>query len=582
MKKKLRILGQNSLAGIEGRRNLRITAIAFSILFVMAVAFTVNMVINPASAAGLLVAAPLLIPIIKGGNPGNVDDLDQGAKDALATIQKQINDALAAIELKDVAPEMVEKAIDSIVSDAMDELKSKDKNGNFAQAMKELSAYGETIKSLAKKLDQLENGGGLQFGNKSCVEQIVDTVFESEKFKEFSEGRSKSSGKIRFETKDVTSLTGNYTGDKLITTPSDYIREHPQPRSLHFRDIMLVEQGEQSMPTITFTQIYDLDRNAAVTSENGSLAESSFKVKEITEQVKRIGSIVFVSNRMLKSLRWLRSWLTNRLPGCVRLAEDFQILKGDGQGNNFLGLMRQCPDFKDVLGTLITGAAGSIKSVTSYAGGTQTLVEFTDPIAELNNGMSITFAGFTGATGYNAKFTVNKLNDRQIVIDFAYNSAAVVTAATFTAGGEYLSTVEAADIPGVISAAQAYLTYGEYKPSAVSMNPIDVFKAENLKDTTGKNLEVVKVINGVKHIGILPIVETTAMVPGEFLIGDFTNGASLVDFTALEIEMSEDVQTKRTNQVALIIQEEVIMPVYNPYGFLRGKFSEIIPLINRI
>jgi hypothetical protein len=283
---------------------------------------------------------------------------------------------------------------------------------------------------------------------------------------------------------------------------------------------------------------------------------------------------------MLKSISWLRSWLTNRVPSWIRLAEDFQILKGDGQGNNFLGLMNQCPNFKDVLTALITGAAGSVKSVSTYKNGTQTVVEFTEPQAEIENGTRITFAGFTGgATGYNGTFTVNKISDRQIMIEATYVAVADTSAVTFTTGGEFTQTVEDANTASVVSAAQAYLTYGEYTPTAVAMNPIDVFKAENLKDTTGKDLEVVKTIGGVKYIKNLPIVETTAIVPDEFVIGDFTNGASLVDFTALEFEFAEDVQTKRSNQVAIIVQEETIMPVYNPYAFLKGKFSEIIPLI---
>lgn len=581
MKKNLRILRQNSMAGIEARRNFKLSTFALSILFVMAAAIAATMVMNPASIGGVLFAAPLAIPIIKGGNPGKVDDLDQSGKDVLASIQKDFNEKISVLDFKSlITPEAVEKAIDGIVSDAMDELKSKDKNGNFAKTLKELQAYGETIKNLAAKLDKLEKDGGLQFGKKSGVEQIIGSVLESEKFKAFSEGRTtKTTGKIRFETKDVNSLTNSYTGDKLITRQSDYVREHPQPRRVNFRDVMLVEQGDAALPMITFSQITNLDRNAAAVSENGLLPESAFEVKEITEQTRRIGTTVFVSKKMLKSLQWLRSWLVNRLPSWVRQAEDFQILKGDGQGNNFLGLMRQCPSFKDVLGDLVTGAAGSIKSVSTYAGGTQTLVEFTGPQAALNNGMKITLAGFSGATGYNNTFTVNKVSDRQIVIDYAYNSAAVVTAATWKAGNEFRNSIEAPEIPGVVSAAQAYLTYGEYTPTAIAMNPVDVFKAENLKDTTGKNLEAVKSVNGAKYIGNLPIIETTAIVPDEFLIGDLTSGASLVDFTALELEFAEDVQTKRTNQVALIIQEETIMPVYNPYAFLQGKFSEVKDLI---
>ncbi|MDR1913884.1 MAG: phage major capsid protein, partial [Clostridiales bacterium] len=347
MKKKIVLLRQNSLRGMEARRNFKFSSFAYLVLFAVLAMLATGMYLNPETAAGMLAAAPLVIPIIKGGVPKDVESLDQESKDALATIQKGINEALAAIELKEATPEMVEKAIDDIVSDAMNEMKSKDKNGKFSLAMKELSAYGETIKNMAAKLEKLEKGEGLDFGKKSGIEKIVDDVLNTDKFKEFADGRiKKSSGKIRFETKDVTSLTNNYDGDKLITRQSGYVREHPQPRKVNFRDIMHVETGEENMPTITFSQITKLDRNAAVDSENGILKESAFSVKEITESVRRIGTVLFISKRMLKSISWLRSWLTNRVPSWIRLAEDFQILKGDGQGNNFLGLMNQCPDFK--------------------------------------------------------------------------------------------------------------------------------------------------------------------------------------------------------------------------------------------
>ncbi|MDR0756933.1 MAG: phage major capsid protein, partial [Tannerella sp.] len=335
----------------------------------------------------------------------------------------------------------------------------------------------------------------------------------------------------------------------------------------------------ENFPTLTFSQITDLDRNAATVSENGMLPESAFNVKEITESSHRIGTIVFVSKKMIKSVKWLRSWLINRLPEWVRLQEDFQILKGDGLNDNFTGLWKQIPDFATVLGTLITGGAGSISGVATYNSGTQSLISFTDPQPLINNGMKITFAGFTGATSYNATFTANKVNDRQIVIDNAYSSAAVFSAATFAAGGEFAATVEDPNNADVLAAAQAYLTYGEYTPNAVALSPIDVFAVESLKNTEGVNLGLVIVRNGVKYIKNIPVVESTYVAPGEFVIGDFVNGASLVDFTALELELAEDVPTKRTHQVAVIIQEECIFPVYNPFAFLKGKFDQIRPLI---
>lgn len=578
MRKFLKLLKQSSLAGRKARFQLKFMLFSVVILAFMAISL---FVLRPEIGAFLVATAPV-VAIVKGGNPKKEEDLTQEEKDTLATIQKTINDAFAAFDIKSATPEQVEKYIDDIVGESLDELKSKDKNGKFSVAIKELTTYKNIVTELAKKVDKIEKGNsGIEFGKKTGIAKIVDGILESEKFKEFAAGNAKRSGKIRFETKTI-SLTGDYNGDKLITRQSDIVSEHPQPRKLNMRDVMMVDQGDDNMPSITFTQITDLDRNAAVETENGMLQESAYKVKEVTESVKRLGTVLFVSKRMLKSLRWLRSWLTNRIPTWVKLTEDFQILKGDGTGENFNGLMNQCPDFKDVLSdSFITGAAGSIKSVSSYKNGTQTIVEFADPQPLINNGMRITFSGFTNSA-YNASFIVNKENDRRIMIEVAYTAESDTSAASFTSGGEFAGTVENPDEVDVVRAARAYLTYGEYTPNAISLNPIDVFRMQSLKDTTGRDLEKVRIVNGITYINGLPVVETTAVVAGEFVLGDWINGASLVDFTALEVEFAEDVETKRSNQVAIIVQEETIMPVYNPYAFLKGKFSEILPLISKV
>ncbi|MDR1673223.1 MAG: phage major capsid protein [Bacteroidales bacterium] len=568
------------MLGHKTRFNFFVTA--FCALIVGIIALGLFVMQPEAAAIATLAFAP--IAIVKGGNPKDEETLSQEEKDTLATIQKALNEAvdglMKSIKTTDLNQDEVEKQIDTIVQDALDEVKSKDKKGNFSQTIKEIGDIRKSIKNVAAELESLKNVGGVALHGQSGLEKMVDEFIGSQKVKDFISNTSKSSGKIRFETKDI-SLTNDYVGDKLITTQSGYVREHPQPRKLNFRDLLTVDDGDENMPYITFSQITDLDREAAAVSENGLLPESAFKVREITAEVRRIGTTVFVSRRMIKSVKWLRSWLINRLPGWVRLSEDFQILKGDGQGDNFNGLLNQVPDFATVLGELITGAAGSIASVASYNGGTQSLINFTDPQPLLNNGMKITFAGFTGATGYNATFILNKITDKQIMIEFAYNSAAVATAATFSAGKEFAATVEDPNKADVLTAARAYLTYGEYTPNGVAVNPIDVFDIESLKDAQGRSLGLVTVINGVTHIKNIPVVESTYVVPGEFVIGDFLKGASLIDFTALQLEFAEDVQTKRKNEVALIIQEETIFPVYNPYSFLKGKFDQIIPLISK-
>jgi len=575
MKKNLR--KQDSMLGIKMRKALQLKIFAFAVLaFIAVICFATN---PKASATVALAVGP--IAMIVGGNVKKENDMSQEEKDTLATIVSKMNEALELYSKENGGVEFLQKSLDSILKD-VDKGSITEKSGEFANRLKEISTWGESIKSMSQKIDALETKGlNMGGGDESAIQKAVKDILDSEKFKEFANGRiAKTSGKIKIQTKAL-SLGSNYTGGTTnISLQTNRVSENPQPRKIGMRDVLMSETSTE--PYLTYQQITDLDRNAAVVSENGVLPESSFKVTEITEGVRRIGTTMFVSKRMLKSVTWLTSWLSNRIPAMIRIAEDFQILKGDGTGDNIKGIWKVAQNAKDVLGTLVTGAATSVLHVTSYNGGTQTMIEFKDPQSKINNGAYITFAGFTNAA-YNAKFSVNKVTDRTIVIDIAYTAEtdAHAAAATFTVGGEFSGTVESPTIADAIMAVQAYLTYGEYTPNSVSIHPIDVFKIRMLKDTQDRYLDIIKQINGVWFIGNLPITETTAVLPGEFVIGDFMMAASIVDFTSLELEFAEDVTTKRANQVAIIAQEEVIFPIYNPFAFLVGKFSEVITLITK-
>ena len=44
------------------------------------------------------------------------------------------------------------------------------------------------------------------------------------------------------------------------------------------------------------------------------------------------------------------------------------------------------------------------------------------------------------------------------------------------------------------------MTSAQSYPNAITLNPSDVNAMESEKDTTGRNLGIIKVVNGVKHI----------------------------------------------------------------------------------
>ena len=468
------------------------------------------------------------------------------------------------------------KSIDS-------QLKSLNEDGKVGIAIKELGDFKEEIKELSRQLETLKAKGFNVNGNSNNLGKKIDEFLDSEKFKDFLDGKTKSSGRFDIDLKDVTdpvSMTNDYTGDKLITRQSNVVVTKIN-EGAHIRDIMTVDQGDPAYPTITFTQIYDLDRNAAAVSENGRLPESSFKIKEETVGVCRIGTYVPLSKRLLRSRIYVRSWLLNRLASWVRMAEDFQIMFGDGQGDNLKGIANYddiLPAENIISGDVVTGIAGAVKSVSTYNGGKQSIVEFANAQPEIIDGQKITFAG-SSVEGFNKTFVVHKMNDRKIVIDYQYAAVADAASVTFKVKNNLFNSVNTPNIGDAINAIFAIMTYAEYTPSFIALNPSTVFEAETAKDTSGRSLGLVTTVNGVKYISGRPVIETTKINPGKYFAGDMTNGASLVDWSNLSVEFAEDVETKLRNSVVLIAQEEVQMPVYNPAAFTYGNIADVIAAI---
>ena len=499
-------------------------------------------------------------------------------KQTLGTIQKKVNDTVEEL-LKGL---ISESSFNEKMKNVDEQLKALNEDGKVGIAIKELEDFKNEIKELSRQLEVLKSKGFNVNGNSNNLGKKIDEFLDSEKFKDFLDGKTKSSGRFEIDLKDVTdpvSMTNDYTGDKLITRQSNVVVTKIN-EGAHIRDIMTVDQGDPAYPTITFTQIYDLDRNAAAVSENGRLPESSFKIKEETVGVCRIGTYVPLSKRLLRSRIYVRSWLLNRLASWVRMAEDFQIMFGDGQGDNLKGIA----NYDDILsaesiisGDVATGIAGAVKSVSTYNGGKQSIVEFANAQPEIIDGQKITFAG-SSVEGFNKTFVVHKMNDRKIVIDYQY-AAVAASSVTFKVKNNLFNSVNTPNIGDAVNAIFAIMTYAEYTPSFIALNPSTVFEAETAKDTSGRSLGLVTNVNGVKYISGRPIIETTKINPGKYFAGDMANGASLVDWSNLSVEFAEDVETKLRNSVVLIAQEEVQMPVYNPAAFTYGNISDVITAI---
>lgn len=266
------------------------------------------------------------------------------------------------------------------------------------------------------------------------------------------------------------------------------------------------------------------------------------------------------------------------------MAEDFQIMFGDGTGDNLKGITKydgvKC--VSDIItDAVVSGEAGSIKGARSYNGGKVTIVEFTNPQDKIVDGQKIKIEGVTTFTALNDTFDVHKMNDREIMVEVAYTGSGVFTSATFEVKNNFFNTVASPNLGDAVKAIFGVMTYAEYTPNMIAMNPSTLFEIETLKDTSGRDLNLVTLVNGVKYVAGRPVVETTCIMPGYYFVGDMVNGASLVDYTSINIEFADDIESRLKNQTAVIVDEEVIMPVYNPWAFAYGKLSDVLTAIKK-
>lgn len=489
--------------------------------------------------------------------------------------------------------DIVNKAMEGVISP--DDLEKKLKGLNdklngyddekFKQLAKDNEELIKTVKGLGETIEKMKSKGiGMEVINK--FDEKLNEMLDSEKFKEFASGNCRKSGVFEgFCLKDIVSMTDNYTGDHLVTQQQSRVMSQVSNKRVHMRDVLTTLDGDPEFTTLAYSQVYDFDRNARYVTENGRLPESSFKVKEVQTGTKRLGTHINISKRMLKSRVYIRSFILKMLPEAVFQAEDWNILFGDGNGENLLGIANYdgvLPVEKIIGDTVVTGQAGSVKSISSYNSGKDTLIEFTNPHDLILDGMTITFTGATNLTELSGEHQLIKMNDRQILLKgVAYKAESSTESMTFKVSNGAFKSVEATNSLDVVKTAFAVMTYAQYMPNAIALNPITVNSIESEKDTTGRNLGLIQSVGGVKYIAGRPIIETNCILPGKYLIGDFNLAASLLDYTLLTLEWAEDVESKLKNEIVLIAQEEVIFPVYMPWAFAYGDLAALKEAITK-
>ena len=111
--------------------------------------------------------------------------------------------------------------------------------------------------------------------------------------------------------------------------------------------------------------------------------------------------------------------------------------------------------------------------------------------------------------------------------------------------------------------------------TGITMRPKDYFSFFLNKASGSGEYDLpqgVMFINGILYILGVPVAKTTALTAGDYVVGDFQNGADLLIQEAIRLEFFEqDSDNVRKNKVTIRVEETIALPVYGPDYFIKGS-----------
>jgi HK97 family phage major capsid protein len=178
-------------------------------------------------------------------------------------------------------------------------------------------------------------------------------------------------------------------------------------------------------------------------------------------------------------------------------------------------------------------------------------------------------------------YGLNLLSDTQLLYGAGTNQS--LTGLMVDSGvqnqGQIATGTSAADLPGaMINHIRGAITkcqqFEYYNINGLVVNPVDWQTLETAKGSDGHYIWVTVPTGGEQRLWRVPVIVSNAMTAGDFLLGDWTMGATIYDREQMDIRVSEshsDYFVK--NGVAVLAEERYGFGIELPKAFTKGKFT---------
>lgn len=206
------------------------------------------------------------------------------------------------------------------------------------------------------RLDELEQKAARRGSAEDAEPSVGQRFIDSDQYKSAFANGARQGQNVGIEVKTITSLSTDASGSagaavrpQRIETPMSMLPDRP----LTIRS--LIAPGTTSSSSIEYVQEKGFTNNAGMVAEGTLKPQSDLQLTLKNAPVRKIAHWFLASAEILSDAPGLRSMIDHRLNYGLAFVEDVQLLKGDGTGQNLLGVKPQASAY--AVPTGLTGFA---------------------------------------------------------------------------------------------------------------------------------------------------------------------------------------------------------------------------------
>lgn len=232
-----------------------------------------------------------------------------------------------------------------------DELTELGKQRDEAKSLADIVAQNTARLSEAKSPAQrMEHAGGASVStntpeNPFRGKSLGQIFIESVAFKGFNRGEKRSPAvDIDLGDIDLKSLLNGAESKALLDTtgfPPATVRSNIILPGLLRRPVIadLMPQGQTNQNAIIYMSETTTTNGAAPTAEGALKPESALAFTQVTANVRKIATVLPVTDELFDDAQAMRSYVEARLRVFLALAEENQLLNGNGTAPNLRGIL---------------------------------------------------------------------------------------------------------------------------------------------------------------------------------------------------------------------------------------------------